>query len=146
MNYMFKSVRQTKGLTQLELAEKSGLTERLICRLETGRWSPTEEVRNRLAAVLDVPANILFGSDEEIAALLDEAADIQVGEYIFHPECLDLFLGMRRLPSPVFKRLILERTRKLEAEQQARAASMPENSADPKPQNTQPQGETNNHE
>jgi len=59
-NYRLKAARVLKGLTQLQLAEKVGLEEHDISRLETGRTEPDLELKELIASVLQKPAFELF--------------------------------------------------------------------------------------
>ncbi len=61
-NYRLKAARVLKGLTQLQLAEKVGMAEHDISRLETGRVAAKPELKERIAAVLQKPAFELFES------------------------------------------------------------------------------------
>jgi transcriptional regulator with XRE-family HTH domain len=52
----FKLARLSAGFAhQRDLATVAGLTEMQICRIETGRWKPPAEIRQRLAAILNRP-------------------------------------------------------------------------------------------
>jgi transcriptional regulator with XRE-family HTH domain len=55
----FKSARLEKGLRQLDVARAAGVGEGYISRIETGRVTPSRELLQRLAAVLDVPSDYL---------------------------------------------------------------------------------------
>jgi transcriptional regulator with XRE-family HTH domain len=46
-------------MTQKELAETIGCSESKITRIETGRVTPSRELLERIAAVLDVPSESL---------------------------------------------------------------------------------------
>lgn len=59
-NYRMKAARVLRGLTQLQLAERVGLKEIEVSRLETGRAHPDAEVKRRIAEVLQKPAFELF--------------------------------------------------------------------------------------
>ena len=59
-NYRLKAARVLKGMTQLQLAEKVGMQEHDISRLETGRSQAEPELKRRLAEVLGKPAFELF--------------------------------------------------------------------------------------
>ena len=56
-----KALRAHKGMTQGELAEKAGIRQGYLSEIESDRKTPTEEVRSKLAAALDV--HPLFLSD-----------------------------------------------------------------------------------
>jgi transcriptional regulator with XRE-family HTH domain len=57
--------RHHRGIPQLELAARAGLSQRHLSFLELGRASPSREMVDRLAAALDIPMrqhNALLGS------------------------------------------------------------------------------------
>jgi transcriptional regulator with XRE-family HTH domain len=59
-NYRLKAARVLKGLTQLQLAEKIGMAEHDVSRLETGRLQAKPDMKERIAAALQRPAFELF--------------------------------------------------------------------------------------
>jgi transcriptional regulator with XRE-family HTH domain len=59
-NYRLKAARVLKGLTQLQLAEKIGLQEHDVSRLETGRSVPDGPTKERIAQVLQKRAFEIF--------------------------------------------------------------------------------------
>ena len=61
-NYRLKAARALKGLTQLQLAERLGMVEHEISRLETGRTQAKRDCKERIAAVLQKPVFELFDS------------------------------------------------------------------------------------
>lgn len=57
----FKLARLSAGFAhQRDLAAVAGLSEMQICRIETGRWNPPAEVRQRLAGILGRPTFEVF--------------------------------------------------------------------------------------
>jgi transcriptional regulator with XRE-family HTH domain len=55
-----RSLRLAAGMTQLDLAARSGITHEAISRLELGTRSPRSSTLHRLAAALDVePADLV---------------------------------------------------------------------------------------
>lgn len=59
---MLKRLREAKGLSQRELAEKAATTGAYIAMLETGaKKNPSLEVLQRLAKALGVPVTELLG-------------------------------------------------------------------------------------
>lgn len=52
--------RNEKGLTQEQLAQKIGSTQRIISRLENGKYNPSLEFLERLASGLDRRLSIQF--------------------------------------------------------------------------------------
>lgn len=55
-----RAIRKQKGYTQESLAEKSGVSESLIARIETGVVNTTIGVVNTLATALEVHSSELF--------------------------------------------------------------------------------------
>lgn len=51
---LFKKAREKKGLTQLEVAEKSGVHVNTYARFERGDQEPTFPTIKKLAKVLDI--------------------------------------------------------------------------------------------
>lgn len=51
-----RAIRSEKGLTQEQLAERSGLPQSHISRIETAKHSPSRATLERIAAALEVPA------------------------------------------------------------------------------------------
>lgn len=61
-----KALRLQKGLTQIELAHRSGLAKRTIINYETGASYPKKrEVYKVLADIFDTELNYLLTEDEE---------------------------------------------------------------------------------
>jgi transcriptional regulator with XRE-family HTH domain len=52
--------RTTLGLTQVELAERAGMTQSRLSRLESGEAIPTVSLLAKLAAALDAELDIRF--------------------------------------------------------------------------------------
>lgn len=55
-----KAARVLQGLTQLQLAQKVGVKEIEVSRIETGRAQPDVQVKRRIAEVLHKPVFELF--------------------------------------------------------------------------------------
>ena len=67
-NYRLKAARVLKGMTQLQLAEKVGLQEHDVSRLETGRLQAGAELKQLILATSGSPE--AFGAlepDKDIA-------------------------------------------------------------------------------
>jgi transcriptional regulator with XRE-family HTH domain len=60
-------LRETKNLSQRELAAKSGIDATEISRLEKGKSNPTHETLHRLARGLGVPCSQIFTLEEIFA-------------------------------------------------------------------------------
>lgn len=59
-NRRLRAERARLGLTQRDVAEKVGLREINISRIETGRARPNPETKRRIAEVLHKPTYELF--------------------------------------------------------------------------------------
>jgi len=64
-------LRETKGLSQRELAGSSGIDATEISRLEKGKSNPTYETLQRLANGLGVPCSQIFTVEEIFASAAD---------------------------------------------------------------------------
>lgn len=69
------ALRERRGLTLDELAEKSGVSRASLSRIERGETSPTAAVLGRLGAVYQVPMAELFAGVEEDGDDLVRQAD-----------------------------------------------------------------------
>jgi transcriptional regulator with XRE-family HTH domain len=63
-----RKFRESKGLSQTELAEKTGLQPSAVSHFETGKRAPSFDNLKRLADALDVTVDYLLGRTEEPAA------------------------------------------------------------------------------
>lgn len=59
-----KEARKKKGLSQSELAEKSGVSQPAISKIERGDRSPNIITIGMLAAALDIPVSELMGDTD----------------------------------------------------------------------------------
>ena len=59
---VIKSARTKAGLTQKELAKKTGLAEITIRQYETNKREPRTENLKKIASALNIPVNELLGS------------------------------------------------------------------------------------
>lgn len=55
-------LRESHGLTQLQLSELAGIDRKTINRIENGHFSPSLDTLTRLALVLHVSVSDLVGS------------------------------------------------------------------------------------
>jgi transcriptional regulator with XRE-family HTH domain len=60
-----KEWREKRLLTQAELAQRSGIAETTINRIENDRHEPRFSTVRKLAAALDVAAAALMGDEQE---------------------------------------------------------------------------------
>lgn len=58
-----KQARQAAGMSQLQLSEKSGISQQAISKLEKGKSSPSEYTMQQLARALRVPLADLIGEN-----------------------------------------------------------------------------------
>jgi transcriptional regulator with XRE-family HTH domain len=58
-----KRYRMEKGLTQLKLAKKTGLTPAAISQYESETRKPTVEAIKKIAEVLEVSVDVMIGSE-----------------------------------------------------------------------------------
>ena len=59
---VLKTLREKKGLTQEQLAQKVLVTRQAVSRWETGETQPNPDTRELLSNVFDVSINTLLGS------------------------------------------------------------------------------------
>lgn len=59
-NRRLAAARVLAGVTQRQLAQKLGMKEVDISRIETGRSAPDEQTKQRIAGVLGKPAFEIF--------------------------------------------------------------------------------------
>jgi transcriptional regulator with XRE-family HTH domain len=64
-------LRETKDMSQRQLAEGSGIDATEISRLEKGKSNPTHETLQRLAKGLGVPCSQIFTLEEVFASAPD---------------------------------------------------------------------------
>ena len=100
-----RRIRTEAGLTQLELAERSGTADGTISRLERGRLDPSASLLAKLAAGLRVSADDLLASKSapkatkqrpsvaRLTALTDGLTDAQVDDLV---RALKLVLAVGR--------------------------------------------------
>ena len=55
-----KSVRETRGMTQQELADRIGMRRETILHLENNRYNPSLEMALKIALVFDLRVEELF--------------------------------------------------------------------------------------
>ena len=58
-----KKIREIKGLSQAELAKRSGLQPSAVSHFETGRRAPSFDNLRRLADTLEVTTDFLIGRE-----------------------------------------------------------------------------------
>jgi len=63
---ILKSLRDRKGLTQEDLAEKLHVTRQAVSRWETGETTPGPDVLKELSGLFEVSINTLLGSPRKL--------------------------------------------------------------------------------
>ena len=59
-----KPIREARGMTQQELAERIGVRRETILHLENNRYNPSLEMALKIARVFDLKIEDLFGLKE----------------------------------------------------------------------------------
>ena len=74
-----KKLREEKGMTQDELAEKLNVTRQAVSNWETGKTQPDIETLTRLAEIFDVSVErIIYGSERK-ERIVHINREVQVG-------------------------------------------------------------------
>ncbi|WP_420794768.1 helix-turn-helix domain-containing protein [Desulforamulus reducens] len=66
LGHKIKNLREKKGLSQVQLAHMVGVTNSLICKIETGQTSGSIHTLKKIANKLDVSVNIFFEDDSSV--------------------------------------------------------------------------------
>ncbi len=74
---LLKELREEKGLTQAQLAEKINRTKTVISKYESNTQSPTLETLIDLAVIFNVSLDYLAGISEKSAVSLEGLSDEQ---------------------------------------------------------------------
>ena len=65
MGYKIREIRESKGMSQAELCEKSGITRTTIWKLELGEDEvTTSKTLLKIAEALEVPVGELFSANK----------------------------------------------------------------------------------
>ncbi len=64
-NEIFLELRKEKGLTQLEIANKTGFAKNTVCAWEKGRAQPNFETLSQLSKIFNVTIDYLLGAESE---------------------------------------------------------------------------------
>ena len=75
--YILKSIRQAKGWSLEQLAEKTGTTKQVLSRYERGERSPKISDAKKLADALNVTLSELYGETPTLPPNLKSLSDIQ---------------------------------------------------------------------
>jgi transcriptional regulator with XRE-family HTH domain len=73
-----RELRRTAGLNQAQLAERLGITQSMVSKLEMGRSTPTTETIERLGAALDLPAAVQEQLHDQLGELTIEVETLRV--------------------------------------------------------------------
>lgn len=84
-----KDLRKAKGLSQVALAERLGLSKSTIGAYETGDITPSVEALNTIADFFNVDMNYLLGKEEQSRYFLDYsiynvASELSEDSDLFH--------------------------------------------------------------
>lgn len=76
--------RQTRGLTQNQLAEKASISRSYLAGVETGRYNPSVDTLQGLAAALNIPISSLLETDqkEQTPAIHESLSDPVTAELL----------------------------------------------------------------
>lgn len=64
-----KPILFERGLTARELARRSGISETIISLIANGRYVPDPVQKSKIASVVGVPAEVIFSSIRQMAAV-----------------------------------------------------------------------------
>ena len=91
-----KDLRKAKGLSQVALAEKLGLSKSTIGAYETGDITPSVEALNTIADFFNVDMNFLLGKEEQSRYFLDYSVYNIANELSEDSDLMNLFFKARR--------------------------------------------------
>lgn len=83
-----KELRKSKGLSQVALAERLGLSKSTIGAYETGDISPSIEALNTIADYFNVDMDYLLGNEEQSRYFMDYELYTVANELSEDPELL----------------------------------------------------------
>ena len=79
VSHSIKKLREEKGMTQDELAEKLNVTRQAVSNWETGKTQPDIETLTRLAEIFDVSVErIIYGSERK-ERIVHINREVQIG-------------------------------------------------------------------
>ena len=61
----YKACRKGKGMTQVQLASRTGISQPNITRFESGNYNPSLEMMVRMASALDMTLDVKLVKSEE---------------------------------------------------------------------------------
>ena len=68
MNVKVLVARKERDINQRDLAERTGISQADISRIERGGWIPPADIQDKLAEALGTTASALFGSQAQVAS------------------------------------------------------------------------------
>ena len=63
MKNILPELRAERGWTQVDLAERLGVSRQTIIAIETGRYDPSLPLAFRIAALFELPIEAIFSND-----------------------------------------------------------------------------------
>ncbi|GAA4469678.1 hypothetical protein GCM10023093_29550 [Nemorincola caseinilytica] len=60
IGFAIKTIRTRLAISQLELAERSGITQTALSQIETGKKRPAQKTLDSICAALDIPQSIIY--------------------------------------------------------------------------------------
>lgn len=58
--YTIKEIRKMRGFTRKQVAEKIGITKDYVYMIESGKRSPSDKIKNKLAELFNLPVVQIF--------------------------------------------------------------------------------------
>ena len=105
-----KKIRADKGLTQEEVALRSGLSQGYINQLESGKRMYTQKSLEQIAAALDISITDFFREEETTAGVREYKAGYNRSKPPTKKEILALLIGLPpKLKEHYFSLLKLEK-------------------------------------
>lgn len=96
MGALIKRLRQKKGLTQLELAQKIGVSQSVIGLYEVDKRNPKPGTLNALADVLECDVNVFW------ALIMGDTAEIEDTTYFDSQEYLDTIQQFSQISNALY--------------------------------------------
>ena len=87
-----KDLRKAKGLSQVALAERLGLSKSTIGAYETGDITPSVEALNTIADFFNVDMDYLLGKEEQSRYFLDYSVSNIANELSEDSDLMNLFI------------------------------------------------------
>ena len=88
---LIRALRAGQGLTQLQLAQRLGVSDRAVSKWENGRGAPDVTLLRALAEALDVNIEALLGG--ELPGEAPEGGNMKKAKYFYCPGCGSLAMA-----------------------------------------------------